>query len=214
MSKPKVMTEEERLIYKEKERERNREHYKKNKEYYAERNKKYYEKNIEYIKEYREQIKDEIAVKQREYREKNIEKIKQRDKNYYQNITKKQKQHRSFAGKYSGYKTKARSRGLCFELTKDDFKKFWQASCYYCGDEIETVGIDRIDSSVGYTVDNCRSCCIHCNTVKFNYSESETIAHIIKILKHQRILVENLLQDNFANDIVRQSSPTFAQSPL
>lgn len=39
--------------------------------------------------------------------------------------------------------------------------------------EVDCNGIDRIDSSKGYTEDNCRPCCTQCNTLKLDYTEQE-----------------------------------------
>jgi hypothetical protein len=46
------------------------------------------------------------------------------------------------------------------------------SDCHYCGTppqkhkKLVYTGIDRKDSSLGYTVDNCVSCCTTCNTAK------------------------------------------------
>jgi hypothetical protein len=74
------------------------------------------------------------------------------------------------------YKCGAKKRGLNFELTFEEFMGFWQVPCYYCGASIETVGIDRLDSAVGYVLNNAVSCCSACNTAKSDYSVQEFIA--------------------------------------
>jgi len=45
-------------------------------------------------------------------------------------------------------------------------------------------GIDRIDSSKGYTEENCVSCCKECNTAKMSLTENEFRSLIIKIYEH------------------------------
>ena len=45
-------------------------------------------------------------------------------------------------------------------------------------------GIDRIDSSKGYSVDNCVPCCAKCNYAKHDLSIDDFKNHIEKIYKH------------------------------
>jgi hypothetical protein len=70
---------------------------------------------------------------------------------------------------YSTYKKSTATRGLAFELTEDQYKSMRCGSCYLCGNE-GTVGaqngIDRIDSTKGYIMSNCASCCAWCNRFK------------------------------------------------
>lgn len=73
---------------------------------------------------------------------------------------------RSPTGKFNVYRQNARMRGLDFEITRDQFAEFWQKPCYYCGDPILTVGLDRLDNRKGYTMDNVVSCCAECNAMK------------------------------------------------
>ena len=68
--------------------------------------------------------------------------------------------------KFSQYKKGSVVRGLEFSITFDQFMSFWGKDCSYCGDSIETVGIDRTDNKVGYTIENCASCCKTCNNMK------------------------------------------------
>ena len=74
-----------------------------------------------------------------------------------------------------------RHSGKDFNLSEDEFALFWQKPGSYCGSEIATIGIDRVDSSIGYELNNCVSCCYRCNTMKNNqnidqwYNEMKTI---------------------------------------
>lgn len=76
----------------------------------------------------------------------------------------------------SYYKT-ARHKGIPFELSREQFFDLVGKSCYYCGNEPTNVsrtrlvefiynGIDRMDNSKGYTIDNCVPCCSTCNYAK------------------------------------------------
>jgi hypothetical protein len=52
-------------------------------------------------------------------------------------------------------------------ITKSEFESISLKDCVYCGKEGPN-GIDRIDSNIGYEIDNCAPCCKHCNYVKGN----------------------------------------------
>ena len=80
---------------------------------------------------------------------------------------------------YTTYKGKdARDRGLCFELTFEQFQSLITKPCHYCGsgligefkrhdwEPLRYNGIDRVDPSKGYTIDNVVPCCKHCNRAK------------------------------------------------
>ena len=87
-------------------------------------------------------------------------------------------------GIYLRYEASAKSRGKSFELTFGEFKQFWQVSCYYCGGEIKTIGLDRMDNSRGYLLDNVVPCCSQCNGLKFTGTTGELVAHCKQIVKH------------------------------
>lgn len=91
-------------------------------------------------------------------------------------------------GKFATYKSNAKTRGISFDLSMDQFMSFWQADCSYCGDPISTIGIDRIDSNLSYTVGNCVPCCTRCNVIKMDYDIDETDAHMLKMLRHRGII--------------------------
>jgi hypothetical protein len=84
---------------------------------------------------------------------------------------------------YRTYQLKARKRQLPFELAKDEFFRLTQKPCHYCGDTLSNYfelrysrgshageprcgdgfaynGIDRVDSSQGYTLSNCVPACV------------------------------------------------------
>jgi len=85
----------------------------------------------------------------------------------------------AFNAVYGQYKKSANKRSLKFDLTRIDAKNMFQSKCFYCGaapsrirksgdstGEFKFSGIDRIDSSKGYTLDNCVPCCSDCNYAK------------------------------------------------
>lgn len=68
--------------------------------------------------------------------------------------------------KYYFYKYSASKRAIEFDLSLEDFMKFWEKPCVYCKSEIETIGLDRIDNQKGYTEKNIVPCCFDCNAIK------------------------------------------------
>jgi len=87
--------------------------------------------------------------------------------------------------KFAQYKSGAKKRNIGFSLSKEEFLTFWQKSCFYCGDKVATIGLDRIDSSKGYSLDNVVSCCAICNTMKLALPREIFIAHCYKIINNQ-----------------------------
>jgi hypothetical protein len=85
----------------------------------------------------------------------------------------------SFNGLYLRYKHGAASRNIEFNLSKDEFKILTKSNCFYCKSAPKNIhkgktayggyvynGIDRINSSQGYIIKNCVSCCSICNRAK------------------------------------------------
>lgn len=81
----------------------------------------------------------------------------------------------------SKYKFSAKDRGHFYDLSFNDIKNIIFKPCYYCGKPpnnkyaitsgnrditVLTSGIDRVDNSKGYTIDNCVPCCKECNWEK------------------------------------------------
>jgi len=79
----------------------------------------------------------------------------------------------------SRYKRQAKQRGHVFKLTDEEFLKITKQNCYYCGAKPNNTihkkthngeyvynGIDRIDNTKGYTIDNVVPCCHPCNQAK------------------------------------------------
>lgn len=83
--------------------------------------------------------------------------------------------------KYCSYRKSAKRREISFDISEADFELFWEKPCSYCGDSIETISLDRIDSSKGYSLDNIVSCCITCNRMKSDFNKEYFLSHIAKI---------------------------------
>jgi len=94
---------------------------------------------------------------------------------------------------FNVYKRQAKSRGIQFSLSIEEFKSVVFEPCHYCG-ELPTIdcysmlrnGIDRINSDEGYTVDNCVPCCKICNVAKSNTTQEEFFAWIKKVYEHSK----------------------------
>lgn len=88
---------------------------------------------------------------------------------------------------FSAYKRRAKVKNRDFHLTEKEFKTLIFQNCYYCGikpstltrsnyrdkDTILNNGIDRIDSSQGYILNNCVTCCKDCNYLKNDLSSDQ-----------------------------------------
>lgn len=96
---------------------------------------------------------------------------------------------------YHHLKKRSKAKGFASVIDFERFKILSKSPCKYCGLEhskeipdrlnqtkngkrlsnhiLKCNGIDRIDSSKGYTDDNSISCCKHCNTAKNTMSEAD-----------------------------------------
>jgi hypothetical protein len=104
----------------------------------------------------------------------------------------------SFNQLFSSYKLSAIRRAYSFELTKDEFRNLTGGTCDYCGKKPSNVkisarksngeyvynGIDRVDSSKGYILENCVSCCTECNKLKGTMSREEFLKCVDLIYNH------------------------------
>ena len=87
---------------------------------------------------------------------------------------------------YNEYQRGAIKRNLEFTIEIDDFEELVNSNCYYC-DEYNServIGLDRLDSSKGYSIKNIVPSCSECNTMKNNASLDKFISKIKKIYLH------------------------------
>lgn len=78
----------------------------------------------------------------------------------------------------------AKLRGFICSLTFKEFMGLWQKPCTYCGSSIKEIGIDRIDSDLGYIPSNIASCCSICNIMKRHHSIDFFLNHCKKIIEY------------------------------
>ena len=112
-----------------------------------------------------------------------------------------------------------------FELSLKEFESLIKGNCYYCGAEPSKDniwaksakriskgdednrfnGIDRIDSSKGYYLENCVSCCTKCNRMKLNYEVNDFLNHVNNIYNYQKMRNDQLKNVN-SSELKQQPS--------
>lgn len=86
--------------------------------------------------------------------------------------------------RFSEIKYHANIRKHDFTLSFEQFMGFWNGTCAYCGNKINGVGIDRVDSSIGYIIENCVPCCKECNIMKNTKTVDEFITQCKRIVNN------------------------------
>ena len=106
------------------------------------------------------------------------EKRKDRVRNY------KNENFKNLSKYYKVYIKAATERGFDITIDFDIFSALVNTVCHYCNHSTpgEVNGIDRVDNTIGYTKENCVSCCWTCNRMKHAYHKNFFLqkCHIIK----------------------------------
>lgn len=104
------------------------------------------------------------------------------------------------------YKRNAKRSGREFSLTKEQFKNLVESNCTYCGIEPRQSmfsrnhmtefsrertrftynGIDRKNSTLGYSLENSVPCCKQCNAAKTDMPYEEFMNFISRLTAFQR----------------------------
>ena len=94
------------------------------------------------------------------------------------------------------YNYSAKERGLDFSLDRETFERLTTSNCVYCGveplqfqtrfSEFKYNGIDRVDNTKGYILENCVPCCKLCNRMKDVLSVEDFKSHINKIITFKK----------------------------
>lgn len=163
------------------------------------------EKELEYARRHRERHPDAVRAATKKWREKNKERhaanLKQwksenkdrveasRKKFHALNPNyKKEYQDKWWAtmpGRYLKLKITARNKGRSVEITLKEYEDIVSNPCFYCGQPCLSkhgYGIDRTDSSLGYTKENSLPCCKVCNQMKSDMGQLEFIEHVNRIV--------------------------------
>ena len=100
---------------------------------------------------------------------------------------------------YGQIEWNAKRREYVFLLTKEEFRKLTSGNCFYCDAIPNQItyadskhswkrythnGIDRIDNTKGYIIDNCVSCCKTCNFAKSQMSQQEFLNWAERVHNH------------------------------
>jgi len=96
---------------------------------------------------------------------------------------------------FAKYQQSAKIRGLIFNLQLEEFKQITSLGCYYCGRPPSNRtakrgrcliynGVDRVNNSIGYVLENCVPCCKMCNVSKLNFSKEEFFSWIKEVYEH------------------------------
>lgn len=158
----------------------------KKQEYIDKYGEEWYLAYLERNKIYRLNHKKEIAKQQHEKWERDKEKLKEYYKKYRienaEKIKEKAKNNPISRANnlISGYNQDDRD----YNRGKGDLTSEWiienifkNPICHYCGKKLDwkTIGVDRKDSSLPHTKENCVPCCIHCNSKKRSIPYDEYI---------------------------------------
>lgn len=98
---------------------------------------------------------------------------------------------------FDKYKRAAAARGLDFLLSMEQFEIITKQTCYYCGIEPKQIaqeklsngyyiynGIDRVDNTRGYILDNVVPCCGTCNRAKRTMTSDEFADWIWRVYRN------------------------------
>lgn len=105
---------------------------------------------------------ERVAFLRKRYAKENKERIKVMHDRYAVSVK----------GKFVRAKRSAIYKGYTWDLTIEQYACLIQSNiCIYCSDSLPTrgSGLDRKNSELGYSVDNCVACCFRCNAMKSNF---------------------------------------------
>lgn len=86
--------------------------------------------------------------------------------------------------RYKEYQRDAERRNREWSLTRDQYEELVTSPCAYCGDDTQLNGIDRVNSDLGYTVENTTPCCAICNKMKLNQTVEEFLEQCRRIITY------------------------------
>lgn len=126
-----------------------------------------YDKIVGYWTDYRQRKINELGAE--EYNRRQAESAKKwRDAHpeYMEQQNEKQRHNKNRQLRY--YVNRAEKCGYEWYLNDDQFFSLIEEKCFYCGeiDDVNFNGVDRKINNIGYTKDNCVSCCEMCNIIK------------------------------------------------
>lgn len=96
---------------------------------------------------------------------------------------------------FKAYQNEARKKAKPWNLSIAHFSSLLKGKCHYCDSPALNVrkhtrlkgvilkynGIDRLDNSKGYSLENCVSCCKRCNSAKNDMTQTEFTDWVVKV---------------------------------
>ena len=95
---------------------------------------------------------------------------------------------------YCDYKRRALKKDFTFLISQTDFDIIRINNCYLCGkmnSNNHKNGIDRIDNTKGYLLENIKSCCGECNFMKKNYDLNDLFDKLLLIYNNKKNIENN-----------------------
>lgn len=93
------------------------------------------------------------------------------------------------------------------QLSEDEKIELWSNPCYLCGHG-PSFGIDRVDSSGQYTIDNVKPCCTTCNYMKKHIALHDFLEHVNYIWYHTSHWI---IRDIMKNNVIVASTGSIRQ---
>lgn len=106
----------------------------------------------------------------------------------------------------SDYRRRALKKQLDFVLTPDNYNSIIKNDCFMCGkktDQQNQNGIDRMDNTKGYILENVNACCCECNLIKKDYVYDDLINKIMLIYKKHDKKQEIAGAENKSNELAK-----------
>lgn len=95
-------------------------------------------------------------------------------------------------GRYSQLKKRVKDKDFSYLMPKEEYMKLIQQSCYYCGEVTygieKGVGLDRLDCSKEYTLDNVVPCCGKCNRSKSDVHTPDQYKKMMRVDEYIKVL--------------------------
>lgn len=97
----------------------------------------------------------------------------------------------SIRGRFTAAKgrLKQRKKKLSWDIKFNDYVDIIKKTCFYCSKDLLLefgTGLDRIDNSLGYTVNNVLPCCGNCNKIRGDYLTVDEMVHVMSSLMEYR----------------------------
>lgn len=91
-------------------------------------------------------------------------------------------------GRFVSSRARAKVLGKEFSITEDQYYFLISMPCHYCDGKLSPkgVGLDRIDSAKGYTLENAVACCKKCNVLKGDSLSKDEMKAVVETLRRLR----------------------------